>query len=135
MTTAAARLVFLSGLPGGTAATHLLAIKLSGTDAGSMLVSRSGLVTGTAAEHLLADSTTPVGPGSTGGSGGGAAPRLKARKEFKEFFDRVLTPKPLLSVFDRRELQAEIEGTRATLTTSPIEEDDEEIAAIMLLLL
>lgn len=54
MTTAAARLVSLSGLGSATAAAHLLAIG-SGATAGAALVAYSGLTTGTAAEHLLAN--------------------------------------------------------------------------------
>lgn len=60
MSTSGQRLVFLSGLPSGTAAQHLLAIKQSGVTAGQMLLSRSALLTGTAGQHLL-DSGVPAG--------------------------------------------------------------------------
>ena len=50
--TTGARLAELSGLSGVSAATHLLAIRLSGATAGAMLVSRSTLSTGTAIAHL-----------------------------------------------------------------------------------
>lgn len=63
MTTAAQRLVQLSGLSGVSAGTHLLSIRLSGSTAGTMLVSRSSLPTGSAALHLL----------DGGGSGGSTA--------------------------------------------------------------
>jgi hypothetical protein len=62
MTTAAERLVTLSGLSGVSAAQHLLAIKLSGSTAGQMLVSRSTLGSATAAAHLL-DGGATVSPG------------------------------------------------------------------------
>lgn len=55
--TTGARLVQLSGLSGVSAATHLIAIKQSGSNAGDMLVSRSGLSTGSAMEHLISDAT------------------------------------------------------------------------------
>ena len=54
MTTAAERLVALSGLSGVSAGTHLLAIG-TGATAAQILVSESPLVTATAAEHLMAD--------------------------------------------------------------------------------
>ena len=56
--TTGARLVQLSGLSGVSAATHLIAIKQSGSNAGDMLVSRSGLTTGTAMEHLISNTDT-----------------------------------------------------------------------------
>lgn len=54
MTTAASRLVSLSGLSGVSAGQHLVSISLAGVTSGARLVSRSGLPTGTAAAHLLA---------------------------------------------------------------------------------
>jgi hypothetical protein len=63
VTTAAQRLVALSGLPSGTAAAHLMARATSPGNAGQRLVAISGLAIGTAAAHLLAIgqlATTPL---------------------------------------------------------------------------
>ena len=54
MTTAAERLVALSGRGTTTAAAHLLAIGI-GLTAGAALVNYSGLTSGTATEHLLTE--------------------------------------------------------------------------------
>lgn len=53
------RLVALSGLTGVSAAQHLLAIRVSGANAGEILVSRSALATGSAMDHLLSDVSPP----------------------------------------------------------------------------
>ena len=66
MTTAAERLVFLSGLSGVSAGQHLLALA-SGSTSGAILVNYSGLPTGTAAEHLLQDHAAQVAETISGG--------------------------------------------------------------------
>lgn len=130
MTTAALRLVELSGLSGVSAGVHLLAIRVSGGTAGTILVSRSTLVTGTAAAHLLDGGTAPVTP-PTGGGGGapgghvGSFATLKRRKELEEL--TFTSPLPILTASDRKELTAFAAGVP--------ESDDEELAVIMLLLL
>lgn len=53
MTTAAQRLVELSGLLTGAAADHLIAISQSGQTAAERLLSRSTLPSATAGVHLL----------------------------------------------------------------------------------
>ena len=53
MSTAAQRIVQLSGLGTGTAGEHLVAISQSGVTAGERLLSYSSLSSGTAAQHLL----------------------------------------------------------------------------------
>ena len=63
MTTAAQRLVELSGLPTGTAAGHLIAISQSGQTAAERLLSRSTLSSATAGVHLMMG----VGEVSAGG--------------------------------------------------------------------
>lgn len=57
MTTAADRLIALSGLGSASAATHWLTLG-SGATAGAILVNYSGLGSATAAEHLLMDRAT-----------------------------------------------------------------------------
>ena len=98
------------------------------------------IVTGTGTAEMLAEVLNPQPPeppsgggGGSGASGGhiGAAERLKKRKEFDDFLTRV-TAKPLLTETEKEEICEEV---RPEVITSPIEEDDEEIAAIMLLLL
>lgn len=136
MTTASARLVELSGLSGVSAGAHLLAIKLSGSNAGAMLVSRSSLPTATAAQHLLdGGGVTPPTPdgggGSSGGGGGhiGAKVTLARRKSLDDLIASV-KPTPMLSATDRKELEAFIEAPLAGSS-----EEEEELAVIMLLLL
>lgn len=66
MTTAAERLVELSGLGSAAAAQHLLAIAASGATAAARLLSFSALETGTAAAHLGdSGSTEPAEPVET----------------------------------------------------------------------
>lgn len=62
MTTAAQRLVELSGLPTGTASAHLVAMSYSGATAGDRLRSRSILQSGTAMQHLLSATAATPGP-------------------------------------------------------------------------
>ena len=61
MTTAGARLVFLSG-GGSAAAGARLASLAAGANAGARLVARSGLPSATAAVHLMYDPAPPAPP-------------------------------------------------------------------------
>lgn len=93
----------------------------------------SYLLSGSPATLTYTSGALPA-PVTGGGGGGGSKINsdawLKKRTEFNQFFDRVVKH-PVLSPEDREEIAAPL----AIASTSPIDEDDDEIPAIMLLLL
>ena len=100
------------------------------------------VVEGIGTAVLSAEVIAPAPPnsGQSGGSGGhvGARVKLSKRKEFAEFFEQ-LTTAPLLTEADRKELEEEILVTAPTITavavaTPKVTDEDDEIAAVLLLL-